>query len=141
MRWRSVETVHDRRSLWRENPGVALANVCSRPGGSRRPYVCGKSPKDLAFAGACGRGARNDFGHHAVGFLSDRFIYRRPWRGTSGIAVRVLHMLRKLDLKGPWRSLDIDFWPDELPAGGRTVVYGHNGSGKSTLSELLLSLS
>lgn len=50
-------------------------------------------------------------------------------------------MLRKLDLKGPWRSLDMDFWPDELPAGGRTVVYGHNGSGKSTLSELLLSLA
>ncbi|WP_299169044.1 AAA family ATPase [uncultured Arthrobacter sp.] len=50
-------------------------------------------------------------------------------------------MLRKLDLKGPWRSLDKDFWPDDLPAGCRTVVYGHNGSGKSTLSELLLNLS
>lgn len=50
-------------------------------------------------------------------------------------------MLRKLDLKGPWRSLDKDFWPDDLPAGCRTVVYGHNGSGKSTFSELLLNLS
>src|SRR5690606_10068683 len=32
-------------------------------------------------------------------------------------------------------------WPDDLPLGRRTVVYGHNGSGKSTLSELLLSLA
>lgn len=50
-------------------------------------------------------------------------------------------MLRRLDLKDPWRSLDQGFWPDDLPSGGRTVVYGHNGSGKSTLSELLLSLA
>ncbi|MDY0829629.1 AAA family ATPase [Microbacterium sp. BG28] len=50
-------------------------------------------------------------------------------------------MLRRLDLKDPWRSLDRGFWPDDLPSGGRTVVYGHNGSGKSTLSELLLSLA
>lgn len=50
-------------------------------------------------------------------------------------------MLRRLDVKAPWRSLDGGFWPDELPAGCRTVVYGHNGSGKSTLSELLLSLA
>lgn len=50
-------------------------------------------------------------------------------------------MLRKLELKEPWRSLGKDFWPDDLPAGGRTIVYGHNGSGKSTLSELLLGLS
>lgn len=50
-------------------------------------------------------------------------------------------MLRRLDLRGPWRSLDKDFWPGDLPLGCRTVVYGHNGSGKSTLSELLLSLA
>ncbi|WP_200832021.1 AAA family ATPase [Glutamicibacter sp. JC586] len=50
-------------------------------------------------------------------------------------------MLRKINLQDPWRSLDKNFWPDDLPAGRRTVVYGHNGSGKSTLSELLLSLS
>ena len=50
-------------------------------------------------------------------------------------------MLRRLDLKAPWRSLDKGFWPDDLPAGCRTIVYGHNGSGKSTLSELLLSLA
>ncbi|MCU1482165.1 MAG: hypothetical protein JWQ19_2951 [Subtercola sp.] len=50
-------------------------------------------------------------------------------------------MLRRLDVKGPWRSLDKGFWPDNLPAGCRTVVYGHNGSGKSTLSELLLGLA
>ncbi|CCG02735.1 AAA family ATPase [Blastococcus saxobsidens] len=50
-------------------------------------------------------------------------------------------MLRRLDLKAPWRSLDKGFWPDNLPSGCRTVVYGHNGSGKSTLSELLLSLA
>jgi len=50
-------------------------------------------------------------------------------------------MLRRLDLEGPWRSLDKGFWPDDLPLGCRSVVYGHNGSGKSTLSELLLSLA
>lgn len=50
-------------------------------------------------------------------------------------------MLRRLDLKDPWRSLNQGFWPDDLPLGCRTVVYGHNGSGKSTLSELLLSLA
>ncbi|MCW2754806.1 MAG: hypothetical protein JWQ32_2217 [Marmoricola sp.] len=50
-------------------------------------------------------------------------------------------MLRRLDLKAPWRSLDTGFWPDDLPLGCRTVVYGHNGSGKSTLSELLLSVA
>jgi hypothetical protein len=37
-------------------PGVdvsargSLAVVCSRSGGSRRPGVCGKSPKEIAFA-------------------------------------------------------------------------------------------
>lgn len=50
-------------------------------------------------------------------------------------------MLRRLDVKGPWRSLDKGFWPEDLPLGCHTVVYGHNGSGKSTLSELLLSLA
>jgi len=50
-------------------------------------------------------------------------------------------MLRRLELKDSWRSLDKGSWPDDLPAGCRTVVYGHNGSGKSTLSELLLSLA
>lgn len=37
--------------------------------------------------------------------------------------------------------MDQEFWPDDIPFGSRTVVYGHNGSGKSTLSELLLSLA
>ncbi|NKS74802.1 AAA family ATPase [Rhodococcus hoagii] len=50
-------------------------------------------------------------------------------------------MLRRLDLKQPWRSLDTGFWSEELPLGRRTVIYGHNGSGKSTLAELLLSLA
>ncbi|MDV6296549.1 AAA family ATPase [Rhodococcus aetherivorans] len=50
-------------------------------------------------------------------------------------------MLRRLDLKQPWRSLDTGFWPEDLPLGRRTVIYGHNGSGKSTLAELLLSLA
>lgn len=50
-------------------------------------------------------------------------------------------MLRRLDLKRPWRSLDKGFWPDDLPLGCRTIVYGHNGSGKSTLAELLMSLA
>lgn len=56
--------------------------------------------------------------------------------GTKFIA-----MLRRLDVKAPWRSLDSGFWPEDLPAGCKTVVYGHNGSGKSTLSELLLTLA
>lgn len=50
-------------------------------------------------------------------------------------------MLRRIDLKAPWRSLDQGFWPDDLPLGCRSVVYGHNGSGKSTLAELLLGLA
>ena len=50
-------------------------------------------------------------------------------------------MLRRLDVKDNWRSLDEGFWPDDLPAGSRTVIYGHNGSGKSTLAELLLSVA
>lgn len=50
-------------------------------------------------------------------------------------------MLRRLDLRDPWRSLEKGFWPDDLSLGCRTVVYGHNGSGKSTLSELLLSVA
>lgn len=50
-------------------------------------------------------------------------------------------MLRRLELKEPWRCLAKDFWPDDLPLGRRAVLYGHNGSGKSTLSELLLSLA
>jgi wobble nucleotide-excising tRNase len=50
-------------------------------------------------------------------------------------------MLRRIDLKDSWRSLEKGFWPDDLPLGRKTVVYGHNGSGKSTLSELLLSVA
>jgi wobble nucleotide-excising tRNase len=50
-------------------------------------------------------------------------------------------MLRRLNLNGPWRSLDKNFWPDSDPLGRRTVVYGHNGSGKSTVAELLLSVA
>lgn len=50
-------------------------------------------------------------------------------------------MLRRLDVKAGWRSLDKGFWPDDLPSGCHTIVYGHNGSGKSTLSELLLTLA
>jgi len=50
-------------------------------------------------------------------------------------------MLRRLDVKAPWRSLIPGFWADDFPLGKRTIVYGHNGSGKSTVSELLLSLA
>lgn len=50
-------------------------------------------------------------------------------------------MLRRLDVKAPWRSLNTGFWESEFPLGKRTIVYGHNGSGKSTVSELLLSLA
>ena len=47
-------------------------------------------------------------------------------------------MLRRLDLKQPWRSLGKGFWPDDLPLGCRTVVYGHNGSGKFFGSDLIV---
>lgn len=50
-------------------------------------------------------------------------------------------MLRRLDLRGPWRSLDRGFWPDDQPLGRHTVIYGHNGSGKSTLADLLLAMA
>lgn len=50
-------------------------------------------------------------------------------------------MLRRLDVKNPWRSLAPGFWPSDVPLGKGTVIYGHNGSGKSTLAELLLDLS
>lgn len=50
-------------------------------------------------------------------------------------------MLRRLDVKAPWRSLNTGFWASDFPLGKRTVVYGHNGSGKSTVAELLLSLA
>ena len=50
-------------------------------------------------------------------------------------------MLRRLDVKEPWRSLKPGYWPTDIPLGGRTVLYGHNGSGKSTLAELLLHIA
>lgn len=50
-------------------------------------------------------------------------------------------MLRRLDVKTPWRSLSTGFWSSDFPLGKRTIVYGHNGSGKSTVAELLLSLA
>ncbi len=50
-------------------------------------------------------------------------------------------MLRRLDVKAPWRSLTTGFWANDFPLGKRTIVYGHNGSGKSTVAELLLSLT
>lgn len=50
-------------------------------------------------------------------------------------------MLRHIEIKKRWRSLGEDFWPNDFPAGKKTVIYGHNGSGKSTFSELLLQLS
>ena len=50
-------------------------------------------------------------------------------------------MLRRLDVKTPWRSLNTGFWSSDFPLGKRTIVYGHTGSGKSTVAELLLSLA
>lgn len=50
-------------------------------------------------------------------------------------------MLRRLDLKTRYRSLNKGFWPEDLPLGKRTVIYGHNGSGKSAFSELLLGIA
>jgi wobble nucleotide-excising tRNase len=50
-------------------------------------------------------------------------------------------MLRRLDIRNQYRSLSKGFWPEDLPFGRRTVIYGHNASGKSTLSELLLEIA
>lgn len=50
-------------------------------------------------------------------------------------------MLRRLNLRDPWRSLSPGFWPADVPLGRRSVIYGHNGSGKSTLCDLMLTLS
>jgi energy-coupling factor transporter ATP-binding protein EcfA2 len=50
-------------------------------------------------------------------------------------------MLRRLDPRTRYRSLDEGFWPSDIPFGKRTVIYGHNGSGKSTLSDLLLEIA
>ena len=50
-------------------------------------------------------------------------------------------MLRRLDTKDQYRSLNKGFWPADILLGKRTVIYGHNGSGKSTLSELLLEIA
>lgn len=50
-------------------------------------------------------------------------------------------MLRGLDIRRPWRSLAPGFWPNDVPFGKRTIVYGHNGSGKSTIADLLLALA
>lgn len=50
-------------------------------------------------------------------------------------------MLRRIDVKDRWRSLDKEFWPASTPLGAQSVIYGHNGSGKSTFSQLLLSLA
>src|SRR5664279_1702277 len=50
-------------------------------------------------------------------------------------------MLRRLDLKGSYRSLNKGFWPESHPLGRRAVIYGYNGSGKSTLADLLLEVA
>ena len=50
-------------------------------------------------------------------------------------------MLRRLDLKGSYRSLNAGFWPSTLPLGKRSVIYGHNGSGKSSFASLLLEIA
>lgn len=50
-------------------------------------------------------------------------------------------MLKHLEVKSAWRTLEPGFWPENIPFGKRTVIYGHNGSGKSTLADLLLGLA
>lgn len=50
-------------------------------------------------------------------------------------------MLRRLDLKGSYRSLNPAFWPTDVPLGKKSVIYGHNGSGKSSFSSLLLEIA
>ena len=92
------------------------------------------SAADATFA----RGLRQGFVPSANATTALRSPRNGPWPWWSRYGQIVL---RRIDLKDSWRSLDKGFWSGELPAGGRTVVYGHNGSGKSTLSELLLSLA
>jgi hypothetical protein len=50
-------------------------------------------------------------------------------------------MLRRLEPIGNYRSLTKGFWPNGLPLGRRSVIYGHNGSGKSSFASLLLERS
>jgi wobble nucleotide-excising tRNase len=50
-------------------------------------------------------------------------------------------MLRRLEPIGNYRSLTKGFWPNGLPLGRRSVIYGHNGSGKSSFASLLLEIA
>lgn len=50
-------------------------------------------------------------------------------------------MLRRLEPTASCRSLSRGFWPDELPLGKRSVIYGHNGSGKSSFATLLFEIA
>lgn len=50
-------------------------------------------------------------------------------------------MLRRLDLKASYRSLNPAFWPNDMPLGRKSVIYGHNGSGKSSFASLLLEIA
>lgn len=50
-------------------------------------------------------------------------------------------MLRRLEPTRSYRSLSNGCWPNTLPLGRRTVIYGHNGSGKSSFASLLLEIA
>lgn len=50
-------------------------------------------------------------------------------------------MLRRIEPVRSYRSLTNGFWPNGVPLGKRSVIYGHNGSGKSSFASLLLEIA
>lgn len=60
---------------------------------------------------------------------------------VSGLVPTIGPVLRRLDPKTAYRSLNKGFWPAELRLGECSVIYGHNGSGKSSFASLLLEIA
>ncbi|TDZ79109.1 hypothetical protein DE4585_02844 [Mycobacteroides salmoniphilum] len=50
-------------------------------------------------------------------------------------------MLRRMEPTNSYRSLRRGFWPNHLPLGEHSVIYGHNGSGKSSFATLLFEIA